>query len=399
MDLPGIQDSNAARATVAEGYIKQCTGLWIVAPITRAVDDKAAKTLLGNSFKRQLKYDGNFSAVTFICSKTDDISNTEAVDSLGLGDDMGCLDNELSLVEGERKDVEEYVSQLMNKKTEYGDVIDTAEEQIDQWEQLQEDVDAGNTTYPSGIGSKKRKRFPNGNEETPSSGNGETPSSIQDNPLTEVDVERKLTELKTAKREARRNRIKLDDQIKQLSLRINELETKSEMIEARRSALCIAGRNLYSKAVIQADFAIGIKELDQENQDPEAFNPDEDARDYEEVAKSLPVFCVSSRAYQKMSGRLVKDHAVRGFTSLQQTGIPALQEHCKRITEGTRVANCRRFLNSLSQLRTSMSLWASDDGRGDTSTKAERSFERSVLARELRELELVSSSMFPITFA
>lgn len=63
--------------------MKQCTGLWIVAPINRAVDDKAAKSLLGESFKRQLKMDGGFSAVTFICSKTDDISIQEAQDSLG----------------------------------------------------------------------------------------------------------------------------------------------------------------------------------------------------------------------------------------------------------------------------------------------------------------------------
>lgn len=33
-------------------------GLWVCAPINRAVDDKAAKSLLGESFKRQLKYDG-----------------------------------------------------------------------------------------------------------------------------------------------------------------------------------------------------------------------------------------------------------------------------------------------------------------------------------------------------
>ena len=61
-DLPGVHDANAARAAVAEGYMKQCTGLWIVAPIIRAVDDKAAKNLLGESFKRQLKMDGGFSS-------------------------------------------------------------------------------------------------------------------------------------------------------------------------------------------------------------------------------------------------------------------------------------------------------------------------------------------------
>lgn len=31
--------------------MKACTGLWIVAPITRAVDDKTAKSLLGDSFR------------------------------------------------------------------------------------------------------------------------------------------------------------------------------------------------------------------------------------------------------------------------------------------------------------------------------------------------------------
>lgn len=58
VDLPDVYDANAARAAVAAGYMKSCTGLWIVAPINRAVDDKAAKSLLGEPFKRQLKLDG-----------------------------------------------------------------------------------------------------------------------------------------------------------------------------------------------------------------------------------------------------------------------------------------------------------------------------------------------------
>lgn len=58
VDLPGTQDSNAARAAVAEAYMKTCTAIWVVAPINRAVDDKTAKNLLGESFRRQLKYDG-----------------------------------------------------------------------------------------------------------------------------------------------------------------------------------------------------------------------------------------------------------------------------------------------------------------------------------------------------
>src|SRR5436190_20108114 len=40
VDLPGVQDSNVARANVASKYVEKCSAIWIVAPITRAVDDK-----------------------------------------------------------------------------------------------------------------------------------------------------------------------------------------------------------------------------------------------------------------------------------------------------------------------------------------------------------------------
>lgn len=76
VDLPGTQDSNAARGAVAADYMKRCTNLWIVAPINRAVDNKVAKSLLGSDFKRQLKYDCKYGSVTFICSKSDEISGS-----------------------------------------------------------------------------------------------------------------------------------------------------------------------------------------------------------------------------------------------------------------------------------------------------------------------------------
>jgi hypothetical protein len=91
VDTPGVHDSNQARAVIAQNYEKECTGLWNVAPITRAVGDKSAKTLLGDNFKRQLKMGGGYSAVSFVCSKTNDISLTETQDSRGLGEDVALL--------------------------------------------------------------------------------------------------------------------------------------------------------------------------------------------------------------------------------------------------------------------------------------------------------------------
>lgn len=64
-------------------------------------------------------------------------------------------------------------------------------------------------------------------------------------------------------------------------------------------------------------------QLDEETAEEENadFDPEEELRDYNKVARDLPVYCVSSRAYQKLSGRLVKDNAVRGFTDIEQIEV------------------------------------------------------------------------------
>jgi len=398
VDLPGVHDSNAARAAVAEGYMKQCTGLWIVAPITRAVDDKAAKNLLGETFRRQLKYDGTYSAVTFICSKTDDISNTEATDSLGLGDKMAVLDDELYDIDTQRRRLKKQWDHLKDEKATCRQTMDDADEQQEVWEKLLEDLEAGKTVYAPNPNSKKRKRSSssNGSDDGDDDYDDDvekiSPPEESGPPLTEDQTEDKISELKTAKKDARRRRSEIEAQMKELNAEISELDARSDTIESKRSAICIAGRNKYSKSAIQVDFAAGIKELDQENQveeDEDNFDPDEDIRDYEAVARSLPVFCVSSRAYQKLSGRLVKDHAVKGFTDVDETEIPALQSHAKKLTEGSRTASCRRFLNNLMQLRTSMNLWASNDGTGAKLSDAQRDTEQKFLSRRLKELEKV----------
>jgi len=83
---PGVQDSNAARSAVAGKYMEKCTGLWVVAPITRAVDDRTAHRIMCGSFGRQLQLDGTYSTVSFICSKTDDITVSEILSTMAEGD-------------------------------------------------------------------------------------------------------------------------------------------------------------------------------------------------------------------------------------------------------------------------------------------------------------------------
>jgi hypothetical protein len=51
VDLPGVADANAARNSIAKNYMKKCDCIWILAPITRAVDDKTARGMNMLSFR------------------------------------------------------------------------------------------------------------------------------------------------------------------------------------------------------------------------------------------------------------------------------------------------------------------------------------------------------------
>lgn len=126
------------------------------------------------------------------------------------------------------------------------------------------------------------------------------------------------------------------------------------------------------------------------------------------VARSLKVFCVSSRAYQKldvcvlskivwsilhrdtnllMQGRLTRDSNVPGFLTKEATEIPALQAHCKKLTEAGRASNCRRFLTDLSQLLNSLGLWSIDDGTGLKISSKQLEAETHLLKKRLATLE------------
>jgi hypothetical protein len=91
--------------------------------------------------------------------------------------------------------------------------------------------------------------------------------------------------------------------------------------------------------------------------------------------------------YQKLSGRLQKDGVVNGFTSLSQTEIPELQAHCRKLTEAGRMQGCRSFLNNLSRLLTSLSLWVSSDGSSPESSTQQRRMMQTFVTKNLQTLK------------
>ncbi|KAG0709554.1 hypothetical protein DFH29DRAFT_792939, partial [Suillus ampliporus] len=127
VDLPGVADANAARNSIAKDYMKKCNCIWILAPITRAVDDKTARDLLGEAFKIQLMSIYDAHTITFIASKCDDISCSEVIPALGLEDDP-----ELEEIEGRIEQYKEETAELKEKKVDAESWMKTIDKQLKQ---------------------------------------------------------------------------------------------------------------------------------------------------------------------------------------------------------------------------------------------------------------------------
>ena len=84
VDAPGVHDDNSARDGVVKRKLKEADAVWIVSNIVRAVNDKTAKDLLGEQFRRQMLMDGQYGALAFVATQSDVLERSEAVRSLRL---------------------------------------------------------------------------------------------------------------------------------------------------------------------------------------------------------------------------------------------------------------------------------------------------------------------------
>ncbi|KAL1862591.1 hypothetical protein VTK73DRAFT_6744 [Phialemonium thermophilum] len=405
VDLPGVQDSNAARSAVAANYMKNCDGIFIVAPITRAVDDKTAKTLLGSSFKRQLMFDGQYSAITLICSKTDEISVVEAAESLPIKDQIVFFWGVLENMDRQAKEYAERLDVLKSEKSALKARLDAIREELLEWNGVCLQFAEEGAAYSP---SKKRKRQPSPaprRENSPSSDTDEsasetevelsdedmdcsTPDEEQNaQPLTKDDIKDKINELKAAEDLEKKNKRTIDRQFSEAKAQLKAIKTARNKLNYKIHATCIQGRNKYSQDAIRRDFAAGLKELECGDGEPDGAS-DQASRRYDEIARSLPVFCVSSRAFQKLRNRMRKDgFKGDGFRDLQETGIPQLVQHAQEIPRPKRAQAFHSFLNGLVQLLNSMYMWADDDGQRPCLTGKEKAVEEACIQKCIADLD------------
>lgn len=124
--------------------------------------------------------------------------------------------------------------------------------------------------------------------------------------------------------------------------------------------------------------------------DEEGFNPDKDLRDYAQIAAAVPVFCVSSRAFQKLRGRLERDAHVEGFANMGDSEIPDLVQHAKGLTTKARVRTWTKFLNELRMLANSLGMWITVGANGLQLPEDQKQHELNHLTASLKKLLDVS---------
>ena len=424
VDLPGSHDSNAARAAVAAQYMRECTGLWIVSPSSRAVSDKAAKNLLGDSFKRQLLMDGSYNAVTFICSKTDQIGIQEALSSLpGLKSAFERIKNNTQALEQIKGQIEFEIQSLKRTRSESEESFRDLNDEWRVWSQLQRSFEHGEVVYAPRTNRKqkqKRKHHDDagGNNkklrQDPTVGNPSEDSEIDSDldsdseepyessdlqagrdPLNKQQIEESIAQIDAnIKLVKKQNKEALEIIRRKRHIVNNKIAQKLKDNEASKVLLCINGRNEYSKEHIRGDFANGLREIDEQimaEEEPAKRKTSAPPREYDQIAAALPVFCVSSKAYLKLSGKLLNDPSMGpGLRTIEDTNIPQLQEHCKQLTLTGRTAAARNCVTQACRIYNSLMIWARDISGEIAMTEKQEVEMRSLIAQGVEELKKVS---------
>ncbi|XP_066516282.1 nuclear GTPase SLIP-GC-like isoform X2 [Hoplias malabaricus] len=86
VDLPGTGDYNKSRHEMWRQKLRDCSTVWIVSEINRAVSDKEAWELVSSSIT-EMAEGGECKSISFICTKTDDINPQSYMKSSKLRDE------------------------------------------------------------------------------------------------------------------------------------------------------------------------------------------------------------------------------------------------------------------------------------------------------------------------
>lgn len=356
--------------------MKKCNAIWVVAPITRAVDDKSAHALMGVTTQQQLQLDGTFCNITMICSKADDISVTEVTKRLRVDENYSkkLADIDVEITESKQLlDAKRAALDELDQRIKDCDSVRKANEKrmaelasalgASKGDDIMVSPGKHNLARPSLPKAKRVLRTAGSDSDDSSDSDSDSDENEEAVSMSKVQVKEEMDLLRNETKEQKEAKKTLKSERKPLCKEVKALEkTHEKTLKDKRRQLCIEFRNSYSRSAVQTWFKQSIQGHEQEKlfvadkENEEDIDVSPDAASCDEMARKLPVFCVSSRAYLKLTGKLTEDEAVRGFETAWDTEIPYLQEHALNTADEFRSRLCRRFLNDFLQIIRSLVL-------------------------------------------
>ena len=299
VDLPGVQDANAARAKVAEAYLQHCHKIWIVCPIKRAVDDKIAKDLLGEEFQRRLYMDGQYTNLAFVCTHSDDCEVSEVLQ-----------DHED--VARKEKGCWEWMNEKINQ-------ISALEKQKDALQQAADDLREDLEDIQLDIEELKEESYdPVEKDGT----DGSPPVAPHGDETSTNTLRAKIDKASTLK-------AKLDDNLskqKTCAKTIQQIQQQLKPVAAKV-------RNEYSTQSLQSDFLDGIDELLGKAGESEHVNKEVNASYPLPQNYKLEVHCTAANDYLKLQKiKTGSDGKAACFTDPHDTQIPNLIQSVHKTT-------------------------------------------------------------------
>ncbi|KZT35087.1 hypothetical protein SISSUDRAFT_1131372 [Sistotremastrum suecicum HHB10207 ss-3] len=356
VDLPGVADSNSARAAIATDYLRTCNFVWIVAPIIRASNDKIAKELLGDALKTQFQ-NNRIKSLTFIATKTDDVLVNE------IAKDLNIKTNPLfqSIAAQEKlilQETSEWKKHLAAAKKE----IKGLQEQLEQqrvMKTLQSDDDQS-----KGTSKRKRKASQKDSSKRQKRENDFSRVNSQDI-VQETSDSSDSSDIDDAEADPRKQTIESDSESNRsrLEIKIRELESAIHIAEGRRSeaenqlwrrreqctnterqkkALCANQRNKVCARRVKEFLKTQLIQYNINN-----LNDSDNLPLLQSVPDSssidLPFFGCSSRDYMRLAKQTEDDQDPSCFSNEEETGIPGLQRWCRELVTTTQTSVARSF--------------------------------------------------------
>ncbi|KAK4698604.1 hypothetical protein P7C70_g7669, partial [Phenoliferia sp. Uapishka_3] len=385
VDLPGVAESNEARGKIARGYQKKAKMTWIVAPQTRAGDEKIANDLFDASLTRQLQMDGVFDRVTFITTKADDFSKEHVFRSFPKlkkemevsGDDLddrhsqekkkavkysrmakAAYDTAVEEVKGAKALLKGWDGRLSTVEKDGSICVSDRDQRSKNYRTMRhfEKTDAVLTDCDS---SDSEAECPGDSDEESDDERTETLLMLQD---VEEIVKKKaevLEALEMARWELKTASERATQKVTEMPTTFAREKKEFAAFEKRR---CAMARNATTREVLSERFreVLGRLAIEEQVQAKKYGLATAPPRAYAII--NLPVFCISATEYAKLTYLAGDDGEATVFSTLKETGVPALRQHCKNLTLKPRYAYAIALLRATQDLLLSVRVALSNNG-------------------------------------